>query len=173
MPRHPLIHIFAFGAPVVLGTALAFAQVDRTNPAAQPRPGTQQPQRPGQPAAQTPPPAAAPATRPTTQPTTVDPIKVDQAIAKSVKWIYSKQKNGNWEEVPKATGNGNADVKGLQWGGLTSMATYGLLAAGESVQDPRMQQAVNFLANADIKGTYALGLRAQIWQYLPQNDGVR
>lgn len=109
----------------------------------------------------------------------VDPARVREAIRKGVAYIYSKQKpDGSWEEVPKRIvrdpskadqkGHENYSVTGGQWGGQTALATYALLAAGESPQDERIQKAINWLRQADIKGVYALGMRAQIWQYLPR-----
>lgn len=92
------------------------------------------------------------------------------AIQRGVEWLYAQQKpDGTWETEPmpwagaeKIQNSGNG-----QWGGNTALATYALLAAGESAQDPRIQKAIAFLAEADIRGVYALGLRGQIWQYLP------
>src|SRR5437870_2783885 len=63
------------------------------------------------------------------------PDDVDAAIAKAVKFLYSQQKSSNtWEQAttPEPNGDeGKNDVNGRQWGGLTSMATYALLAANE------------------------------------------
>lgn len=50
-----------------------------------------------------------------------------------------------------------------QWGGLTSIATYALLAAGENDHDERIAKALAFLKGKDITGTYALALHAQVW----------
>ena len=40
-------------------------------------------------------------------------------------------------------------------------------------QDPRMVRAVNFLKSADIVGTYALGVRCQVWSLLPSTPETR
>ncbi len=101
------------------------------------------------------------------------PAEVDRAIEQAKEYLYSKQRNGNWENSPTRQGNGNADTSGAQWGGLTSIATYALLAAGESPQEPRLAQAIEFLLDADIIGTYAMGLRMQVWHHLPRSEKVR
>jgi len=65
------------------------------------------------------------------------------------------------------------DITGGQWGGLTALATYSLLASGESPQDPRIMKATDFLLHADIVGVYALGMRSQVWLNIPKNDLIR
>ena len=102
------------------------------------------------------------------------PKEVDQAIARGVKYLYQTQQNGNWEVVPKPVNDNGADVKGKQWGGLTAMATYALLAARENPQDKRLAEAINWLLKEDkVTGTYAVGLRAQVWHFLPTNHPQR
>lgn len=101
------------------------------------------------------------------------PREVNDAVDKAVKYLYDIQQDTNWELVPAPTGDGHADVRGRQWGGLSAMATYALLAAGESPQDPRLVKAVNWLLDAEITGTYAVGLRAQVWQFLPEKHPQR
>lgn len=99
------------------------------------------------------------------------PEEVEQAIQKGVAFLYSRQRNGNWEDVAtRDPGDKAHSVKGGQWGGLTSIATYALLAAGEKPLDPRIMQACEFLRKVDIIGNYALGMRAQVWLYLPRTD---
>ncbi|HEX4794246.1 MAG TPA: DUF4159 domain-containing protein [Humisphaera sp.] len=102
---------------------------------------------------------------------------MDAAIAKAIKFVYSQQKpNNTWEEVttPEPNGDeGKADVNGRQWGGLTSMATYALLAANESPQDKRLAGAISFLKTADVRGIYALGLRCQVWLRLRNDKTLR
>ncbi len=100
------------------------------------------------------------------------PEQVQEAIDKAKLYLYSKQKDGNWEEVqqPNANRREHAKVTADQWGGLTALATYALLAAGESPQDPRMKQAIDFLSKADIVGSYALGIRAAVWESLGRNN---
>jgi hypothetical protein len=103
---------------------------------------------------------------------TSDQIQVRMDQAKQ--FLYSKQKSGNWEAVDEMQpGADPADIKGGQWGGLTSLATYALLAAGENPQDPRLAAAIAFLKKANMKGTYAVGLRAQVWPFLPESPERR
>ena len=111
--------------------------------------------------------APAPAAR------AASPKEVNDAIAKGVKYLYDVQQDGHWELVPAPTGDGHADVRGRQWGGLTAMATYALLAAGENPQDPRLAKAIDWLLEKEITGTYAVGLRAQVWQFLPEKHPQR
>lgn len=99
------------------------------------------------------------------------PEEVEASIRKGVEFLYSRQNNGNWEtRATREIGGRNHDTAGGQWGGLTSIATYALLAAGEKPLDPRIVQATDFLRNAEIVGNYALGMRAQVWLYLPRTE---
>lgn len=99
------------------------------------------------------------------------PDEVEAAIRKGVEYLYSQQRNGTWEKSAARDQKSNAHaVTGGQWGGLTSIATYALLAAGEKPLDPRIMQACEFLRKAEIIGNYALGMRAQVWLYLPRTD---
>src|SRR5262245_31793717 len=88
------------------------------------------------------------------------PEQVRASIAKAKEFIYSKQNDqGSWDEPepPKVKGNN-------QWGGETALATYALLAGGESRQEPRVAKAIDWLIKADkMVGVYALGLRSQVW----------
>jgi hypothetical protein len=87
--------------------------------------------------------------------------QVDAAIKKGVEFLYSKQNNGHWEKT-------NApDPKDTQFTGLTALATYALLAAGESPQNPKLAQSIEWLKKNDTKGIYALGCRAQVWNLIP------
>src|SRR4051812_31710102 len=77
------------------------------------------------------------------------PRQVDTSIKRGVEWLYEQQNDkGNWETTP---GPG-ADFKkeqskpeSGQWGGVSAMATYALLDAGESPKDERIAKAVQFL----------------------------
>ncbi|HEV2294958.1 MAG TPA: DUF4159 domain-containing protein [Tepidisphaeraceae bacterium] len=102
------------------------------------------------------------------------PQEVDAAVKRAVDWLYSKQKDGTWETAPArdASGKGH-DIKGGQWGGETALAVYALLAAGESPQDQRLAEAINFLKKADLIGVYALALRAQVYQLLPSTPELK
>ncbi|HTL29409.1 MAG TPA: DUF4159 domain-containing protein [Tepidisphaeraceae bacterium] len=95
---------------------------------------------------------------------------VDQALQKAKDFLYSQQKNGTWEQVPARQSSAERmdnDTGGDQWGGLTAVCTYALLASGESPQEPKLKPAIDFLKKADIIGVYALGMRAQVWLFLP------
>src|SRR5262249_19890628 len=119
--------------------------------------------------------AAAPAAAPSpAAPRGVAAEKVDAALEKAKAFLYSQQKNGNWEDVqaPEAKVI-PPDVKSGQWGGLTAIATYALLAAGENPQDDRLRSAIEFLQKAEIQGIYALGLRAQVWNLVPDSPAVK
>ncbi|HQY87556.1 MAG TPA: hypothetical protein PK402_02785, partial [Tepidisphaeraceae bacterium] len=100
------------------------------------------------------------------------PEKVDTAIAQGVKYLYASQnKNGTWDG--NSPGGADHSADGGQWGGRTALATYALLAAGQSPNDPRLQPAIEFLRTAKIEGYYALGLRAQVWLFLPPTPANR
>jgi hypothetical protein len=101
------------------------------------------------------------------------PAEVDKAIERAREFVLQEQlKNGLWDA--SATPPTDAEVGlrqngilGGQWGGTTALATYALLAAGESPTGDKLAKAVAFLKTADLKGTYALGLRTQMYQFLP------
>lgn len=92
------------------------------------------------------------------------PAEVEKSIQKAIDYLYKTQNSrGTWD--PAAP---DKKAKHSQWGGPTAIATYALLAAGESPQDPRLKKAIDFLIKADIEGIYALGLRAQIYHFIKQ-----
>ena len=86
------------------------------------------------------------------------PQQIDAAIAKAKEYLYSEQKNGNWE--------GPARPDDTQVGGMTALATYALLAAGESAQGPHILDAVKYLERTNTEGMYAIGLRSHVWLHL-------
>jgi hypothetical protein len=108
-------------------------------------------------------------------PAGADPAAVEQAIARGRDYLFAHQQDGNWEKVqvrnPKDY-NGPS-VENQQWGGMTALATLALLASGTSNQDPHVKSAVEFLRKADLRGTYALGFRAQVWGLLPLEPWVK
>ena len=102
------------------------------------------------------------------------PADVQKAIDKAKQFLYSQHGGENWEEAAAADNSkGHASVVGRQWGGLTSIATYALLAGRESPQEPRLQKAIAFLRKANMQGIYALGMRASVWQLLPNSPENR
>jgi len=96
------------------------------------------------------------------------PAEVEAAIQKGIKYLYSTQVAGLWDPVNPAKA-----VKPIHWGGETALATYALLAAGESRQDPKLAKAIEFSTTVNMDGIYSLALRAQIWHYLPQSREVK
>ena len=103
------------------------------------------------------------------------PAQVQRAIDRGRDYLFAHQTNGNWEVVPARdlTETEGPGVKNVQWGGLTALATVSLLASGVDASDPHMKQAVAFLRAADVRGNYALGMRAQVWGLLPPQPWVR
>ena len=102
------------------------------------------------------------------------PEQVDKAIGKGQQFLLSRQnKDGNWELVARPElsekDNRQTDFKARQWGGLTSIATYALLASGVSAQDAKIKPAIEFLQKANIQSTYGMGLCAQVWQFVPDS----
>lgn len=98
------------------------------------------------------------------------PEEVDAAIRRGVEYLYKEQnKYGNWErnQQPGEIGYGGSP-EGGQWGGRTALFTYALLASGERAVDPRITKAVEWLREIKMTGTYALGIRANVWANLPQ-----
>ena len=48
------------------------------------------------------------------------------------------------------------DLKGRQWGGLTAIATYALVASGENPQDAELKPAIDFLPERIFRARMAL-----------------
>lgn len=105
----------------------------------------------------------------------VAPADVSGAIARAKAYLYSQQNaDGNWEtRAERKTTDTSNDTEGGQWGGLTSIACYALLASGESHQDPKLSKAIAFLKKAEIVGVYALGMRCQVWSFLPRTPEIK
>ncbi|MDB5333243.1 MAG: Prenyltransferase and squalene oxidase repeat protein [Phycisphaerales bacterium] len=102
------------------------------------------------------------------------PDEVDAAIVKAVHSLMAQQKDGNWETTPKPKWpKDGGPSEAAKWGGETAIATYALLAAtnGQNFQEPQMQKAIKWLEANDLHGTYAVGLRSQVWLLIP--DGAR
>ena len=55
----------------------------------------------------------------------------------------------------------------LQVGGETALVTLALLISGESAQNPKIARALRFLRKIEMKGTYAVAIRAHVWAHLP------
>src|SRR2546429_2643702 len=77
------------------------------------------------------------------------PQQVDDMLAKAKAFLYSKQHNGNWEMVDKPIqSNTLYSQRGAQWGGLTSLSVYALLASGERATDAQVAPAIEWLKKA-------------------------
>jgi len=102
------------------------------------------------------------------------PQQVQQAIEKGQTWLLSiRSKDGLWELVPKPEAGIDKDIidfKSRQWGALTALCTYSLLASGIDRRTPEMKKAIDFLLTANIQSTYGLGLSSQIVLFLPEKD---
>lgn len=113
--------------------------------------------------------AAAAAPPPARAPGPATATEIDDAIKKGVAYIYAQQKDGgHWEKDNARAGIAHdwEHNQGDSFGGFTSLATYALLAAGQTPKDKRLANAVEFLKKADVIGIYSLGLRAQVWHLL-------
>lgn len=102
----------------------------------------------------------------------VNNAEVEASLKLAKAFLYSKQQNGNWETAPAGLIANDNSPAGGQWGGLTALVTYALLAAGENPQDASLSAALEFLKKANIRGVYALGLRMQVWLLLPPSKDV-
>src|SRR5688572_3103021 len=107
-------------------------------------------------------------------PATDEGDAISASISRGKKWLYSVQKDGNWEPT-KARNKADQSwrMDGGQWGGRTALATYALLASGDSPQQEHVARAIKFLRGADMIGTYALGCRLQVWSLLPTSAETR
>ncbi len=99
---------------------------------------------------------------------------VATAIDKAKEFLWSQYRldprQDPWPDRPTKQ-DGKKTVPYENYGGYSAMPMYALLAAGEKYNDRRMKRALNWLARIDTKGTYTLGVRMQIWAYLPEEIG--
>ena len=91
--------------------------------------------------------------------------EIRKAIDKGKAYLYSVQKDGKWELSEKPPARQNT--------GETALVLYALLASGESPNEPRLAQAIEFLKKTPTTGTYALGVRCQVWLLLGDKPGIR
>lgn len=84
-------------------------------------------------------------------------------------WLYAQQRpDGSWEEGVKGTWKSKQPA-----GGVTALVTYALLASGESFQEPALARSLDWLERAELKGTYAVALRAHVWARMPDAFGPK
>jgi hypothetical protein len=99
--------------------------------------------------------------------------EVQAAIDKGKQYLYKQLKQGNWESARKRTNRNVSAAAQDQPGGLTATALYALLSAGEDPNSDKLAPAVHYLETTDLTGTYAVGMRCQVWRLLPQTDQVK
>lgn len=88
---------------------------------------------------------------------------VRKAIQTLVDSLYERQHPQRFWEPEKIPANESS----TQGGGYTALAILALLNAGQSYQDPRLRDAIEYLAAAPLEGTYAVATRAMVWARLP------
>lgn len=102
------------------------------------------------------------------------PTDVEQSITRAKAYLYSKHANGTWEKAPQQDVNSKDRILGSQWGGQTALVAYALLAAGDNPNaQPKLAEAIAFLKQAKVTGTYAIGIRCLVWARLPQSPEVK
>jgi hypothetical protein len=100
--------------------------------------------------------------------------QIDAAIDHAKEYLYSQLKDDNWESVPQPDPTLPAyDERGGQWGELSALSMYALLASGESSQTPKLAPAIKWLSSAQMHGTRALGIRCQVWRLMYENSQAR
>lgn len=96
----------------------------------------------------------------------VTDAEVGDAIDRMKRYLYYKQdpREGSWEYRSKP---GGVASDALQVGGETALATLSLLICGESAQNPKIDQALQYLRQVEMKGSYAVAIRTHVWAHLP------
>jgi hypothetical protein len=96
--------------------------------------------------------------------------EVEQAIQRAQAYLLTQQQaDGSFERQPAvAVGAARPVVvaQGGQVAGLSALATYALLTSGLPSSEPHVAKALDYLRNTETDGTYALGLRCQVWYQL-------
>lgn len=88
---------------------------------------------------------------------------VRKAIDALVDALYSKKAGERvWEPEKPPPGDSTR-----QGGGYTALVTLAMLAAGQTYQDPRLRDAIDFLERFSMDGTYAVSVRTSVWSRLP------
>lgn len=86
--------------------------------------------------------------------------KAIQALTQKLYSLKHAQRFWEPERVPP-------DEDTHQAGGYTALAVLALLHAGESYQEPRLADAIEFLSACPMEGTYAIATRTNVWAKLP------
>jgi len=98
------------------------------------------------------------------------------AIAKARAYLWNQYRQdprqSPWPDV-RTVRQDNRDVPYGNYGGQSALVMFALLASGDKHTDKRMRRAVEWLAAIDSTGTYTLGIRMQVWTYLPDAVGRR
>ena len=88
--------------------------------------------------------------------------QVRAAIQRGIENLYGMQNDaGIWDDPEEIEA-------GHHHGGKTALATYALLEAGESYQNPKLSKAIEWLVDVKMTGVYSLSLRCHVWAALPQ-----
>ncbi len=88
---------------------------------------------------------------------------VQKAISALVDALYArKDSNRAWEPAKVPAGDSTR-----QCGGYTALVMISMLYAGQSYQEPRLRDAVEYLERLSMEGTYAVCMRNQVWAKLP------
>lgn len=81
---------------------------------------------------------------------------VDAAIDKGVEYLLSRRNEwGHWEAA--------AVSDDREWGGRSSLVLLALLTAGKNPREAPVSDALSWLSAQTLRGTYAYGLRAQVF----------
>ena len=100
--------------------------------------------------------------------------EIEASLGRAKEYVYSTFRNGSWEKALAQDLDSRDRVLGSQWGGQTALAAYALLAAGDNPQaNPKLADALAFLKQAKVGGSYALGIRCLVWARLPQTPDVK
>lgn len=95
--------------------------------------------------------------------------QIRNAIRKGVNFLYQQQNGqGHWDRAAYQKPKDKHDHPFTQYGGTTSLCLYALFNAGEDWQgNPKLYNALKWLADQEHKGVYARGFRAHVWPKLP------
>ncbi|KKK51527.1 hypothetical protein LCGC14_3114060, partial [marine sediment metagenome] len=98
---------------------------------------------------------------------------VERTITKAKEYLWSLHRSGRGKD-PWPDSRMHKDYRGkivpyVNYGGASALVMYSLLASGDKPTETRMDRAIKWLSRIDSKGTYTLGLRCQVWTFLPRD----